>query len=389
MTLTKIMFVMGTRPEVIKLAPVIRRFRRSSSFDVRICVTGQHREMLAQALEAFDLVPDVNLELMTANQSLAEVTSRALTGLDAVYARETPSIVVVQGDTTTAMAGALAAFYRRIPIAHVEAGLRTDDRFSPFPEEINRRLIGSIADIHLAPTISARANLMDEGVPAASIYVTGNTAIDALLSTVASFDGVPPEIFGLSGGVLGDDALAGKRLVLVTAHRRESHAAGLASICDAIGRISELPGAVVLLPVHFNPNVRAVVKERLAQRPNVHLTDPLDYPTFSRLMAMSFIILTDSGGIQEEAPSLGKPVIVLRDTTERQEGIDSGNAILTGTSTDAIVSAATRLWSDPDLYASMAAAANPYGDGHASDRIFDIIASRTGTSQQMRSTAGA
>ena len=372
----KLMFVMGTRPEVIKLAPLVAKFRKYDAFDVRICATGQHREMLSQALEAFGLLADVNLELMTDNQSLASVTARAVTGLDEVYARENPSLVFVQGDTTTAMAGALAAFYRRIPIAHVEAGLRTDNRFSPFPEEINRRLIGSIADIHLAPTESARTNLIDEGVPANAIHVTGNTAIDALLSTVERFNGTAPALKNLSGDDVDAQFLKQKRLVLVTAHRRESHGEGLASICEALARISELQDAEVLYPVHFNPNVRKIVRERLEKVPHVHLTDPLDYCTFSQLMSLSFLILTDSGGIQEEAPSLGKPVLVLRDTTERQEGIDSVNELLVGTSTDAIVRATTELWSNPSHYARMAAAANPYGDGHAADRIFEIIESQ-------------
>jgi UDP-N-acetylglucosamine 2-epimerase (non-hydrolysing) len=290
--------------------------------------------------------------------------------------KENPWMVFVQGDTTTAMAGALAAFYRRIPIAHVEAGLRTADRFSPFPEEINRRLIASIADVHLAPTPGARANLIEEGVPAASIHVTGNTAIDALLSTVAKFNGVPPHVTDLSGTHVGRRDFEGHRLIVVTAHRRESYGAALESICDAIVRISSLPQAKVVFPVHLNPNVRQLVTRRLRDVPNVLLTDPLDYVTFSQLMAMSYLILTDSGGIQEEAPSLGKPVLVLRNVTERREGIESGNALLVGTSADAIFEATENLWRDGTRYEEMASAANPYGDGRASDRIFEIIAGR-------------
>jgi len=366
------MFALGTRPEVIKLAPVILRFKESSRFAVNVCSTGQHREMLAQAFRAFDLEPDRELGVMTENQTLADLSSRAIAALDQVFRAENPSLVFVQGDTTTAMIAALGSYYHRIPVAHVEAGLRTNNKFSPFPEEMNRRLIGSIADMHFAPTPRARDNLIREGVSREAIHITGNTAIDALLLVIEKERERPLHVETLSGRELGDDDLAARKLVLVTAHRRENHEAGLTSICAAITRIAELPDAVVIFSVHFNPNVRATVIPLLQECPNVHLTDPLDYVTFARLMQRSYLILTDSGGIQEEAPSLKRPVLVLRDTTERQEGLDAGNALLLGTGTDDIVRAVSRLWNDSALYEEMTQVGNPYGDGHAAERIFDI-----------------
>lgn len=368
-----IAFVFGTRPEVIKLAPVIGSFEDADGVIAKLWSTGQHREMLSQALKVFDLEPDRELALMGENQTLAGLSSRILTALDELIVAERPSLMVVQGDTTTAMIGSLAAYYRRVPVAHVEAGLRTNNKYSPFPEEMNRRLIGSIADLHFAPTESARHNLISEGIDPARVHVTGNTAIDALLLTVKRNEGEALAVCTMNGAEISSKDLAGKRLVLVTAHRRESHDSGLAAIAAAVKQIAALPDSIVIFALHYNPNVRAAVLPILNDCPNVHLTEPLDYVTFCRLMQRAFLILTDSGGIQEEAPSLGVPVLVMRDTTERREGIESGNAVLVGTSTDTIVDCALSLWEDASSYSRMQRAANPYGDGHAAQRIHSRI----------------
>ena len=368
-----VLVVMGTRPEAIKLAPVVAHLRDAEGIRVRILSTGQHREMLAQTLETFKQQPDIDLNVMTPNQTLPQLTSRLIAELDVALAGETPALVVVQGDTTTAMTAALAAYYRQIPVAHVEAGLRTDDKYSPFPEEMNRRLITSIATLHFAPTESARANLRRDGVADEAIVVTGNTAIDALLMTVRETAGAPFSVPTLSGEALTSDIIAHKRVILVTAHRRESHDEGLASICEALREISDLPDSLVVFPVHLNPNVRSVVLPLLAGVPNLYATEPLAYDVFCALMKKSFLILTDSGGIQEEAPSLGVPVLVMRALTERQEGIDSGNAILTGTSAQSITAAVRELWRDSARYAKMSSASNPYGDGHAAEKISSAI----------------
>ena len=368
----RILFVVGTRPEAIKLAPVVLRFLRSECCDVRVCSTGQHREMLEQALQHFAITPDHHLSVMTVDQSLAGLSARALQALDETLASTRPDCIMVQGDTTTAMIAALAAYYHRIPVAHVEAGLRTNDKYSPFPEEINRRLIGSMADLHFAPTDTARQNLLREGTPDRRIFVTGNTAIDALLLTIQCHRAEPLEIQALDGTRHTVEEVQDRRLVLVTAHRRENHEAGLRGVCAAVETISRLPGAIVLFAVHRNPNVRATVLPALAGRPNVLLTDPLDYLTFTRLMDRAFLILSDSGGIQEEAPALGKPVLVLRDTTERPEAIAAGNALLVGCDPGRIVSAVRELWEHPGRYQRMATARNPFGDGRAAERIFDV-----------------
>lgn len=380
----RVVFVLGTRPEVIKLAPVIECMRSHGQFDVRLCSTGQHREMLSQALSAFGLCADVNLDLMTADQTLSGLTARAVVALDKVYESENPSLVLVQGDTTTAMSGALAGYYRRILVGHVEAGLRTDNKYSPFPEEINRRLIGSIADLHFAPTSAARSNLLREGVSDESIHVTGNTAIDALLGVVNRTVSAPLEVKTLTGQEITKRDLEGKRLILVTAHRRENHDVGLDAICEALTEAAKLPDAFIVFAVHLNPNVRAVVLPRLQHVPNVHLTEPLDYVTFSALMQKSYLILTDSGGIQEEAPALGRPVVVLRENTERQEGVAAGNARLVGVNAPAILNAVRELWNDHTIYDRMATASNPYGDGLASERIVSAIARRLGIDDSLR-----
>lgn len=364
-----LLFVVGTRPEAIKLAPVIQRFQESRVVRPIICSTGQHREMLAQAFGYFGLCPDVELSLMEPNQSLAQLTARAVSGLDSIIDRTKPAMVFVQGDTTSAMSGALAAFYRKVPIAHVEAGLRTYDRRAPFPEESNRRLIAPIADLHFAPTAAAARNLQNEGVGDAAIHVTGNTSIDALFATLARQRGEVSAFEDLDGQRVRHDQWAGKRLLLVTAHRRENHGPGLDALCNAVERLLDLPDIVVVCPVHPNPNVRAIVAQRLRNRAEIVLTPPLQYPTFCAVMGLSYVILTDSGGVQEEAPSLGKPVLVMRDTTERPEGIAVGNARLIGIDADRIVAGVGDLWRDESAYRQMTRAANPYGDGTAAPQI--------------------
>jgi len=369
LTQHKVLVVIGTRPEAIKLAPVVRRLRESTGFAVNVCATGQHRELLDQALRHFDLEPDHDLAVMTDGQSLAGLTSRTLEGMDGLFKRSAPDLVMVQGDTTSAMAAALAAYYERIPVAHVEAGLRTSDKYSPYPEEINRRLIGNLADIHFAPTQGARENLLREGVNRDSIHVTGNTAIDALLWTVARLNDREECLPAITGPALDTRTVMGRRVVLVTAHRRENHDAGIRNICDALLRIAELPEAAIVLPVHYNPSIRRVVLERLGKEPRIHLLHPLDYLSFARMLNRAFLVLTDSGGVQEEAPSLGKPVLVMRDTTERPEGIAAGNAILVGTTASEICEAVKSLWVDDQRRERMARVSNPYGDGNAAERI--------------------
>lgn len=366
-TMIKVLTIFGTRPEAIKLAPVIRELERhKESFISRVCVTAQHREMLDPFLELFRIRPDYDLDIMRPNQSLFDVTTRALSGLRDILERERPDLVLVQGDTTTAFAAALAAFYLRVKIAHVEAGLRTEDKYNPFPEEINRRLITHLADLHFAPTERARANLLREGVRDETIFVTGNTVVDALFMVLELTKAEDP----LRN--LGLDPR--KRLILVTAHRRESFGAGITNICLAIREIvARAPEAEVVYPVHLNPNVRSVAHRILDGVERVHLIEPLDYVPFVHLMNRAYLILTDSGGIQEEAPSLGKPVLVLRETTERPEVIEAGAAELVGTEVERIVEKTLRLLRDPDRYAKMASAQNPFGDGQAARRIVDII----------------
>lgn len=364
-----VMFILGTRPEAIKLAPVIAALATTQPFVVKTCSTGQHRQMLEGVLESFGISADIDLDVMLPDQTLATLTSRLLLALDKVFADEEPQVVVVQGDTTSAMAGALAAYYRQIPVVHVEAGLRSGDKYSPFPEEMNRRLISSVASLHFAPTEAARAHLLEEGIDAALVEVTGNTAIDALLMTVKRRLNEPLLLDSSNAGPMDLSALGESRLVLVTAHRRESHETGLASICAAVKEIAAMPGAVVVFPVHLNPRVQETVSPALRDLPNVFLTAPLDYPTFARVMGKSFLILTDSGGIQEEAPSLGVPVLVMRAVTERQEGIDAGNARLVGTDAAAILASVRELWNEPSVHDVMSRAPNPYGDGTASAGI--------------------
>ena len=366
------MVVIGTRPEAIKLAPVVLELQRHrTEFETQICVTGQHREMLDQMLRVFSLRPDHDLEVMKAGQNLADVTSACLTGLDRVLQQEEPDLVLVQGDTTTTLAASLAAYYRRILVGHIEAGLRTGKKDDPFPEEINRRLTTHLADFHFAPTELSRSNLLREGVVSEDICVTGNTVIDALLLTKARLAEEP----GLAVDAWGPTE--GMRVVLVTAHRRESFGAPFRRICEAIRAIAERRrDVVVIYPVHLNPNVQGPVGEILGGIPNVRLIAPLDYISFVACMQRAHILLTDSGGIQEEGPSLGKPVLVMREVSERPEAIAAGTTILTGTDSEAIVDAVSSLLDDPARYRQMTSRPNPYGDGHASEKAVQFLLSR-------------
>ena len=367
----KVLSILGTRPEAIKLAPVILALQeRPTRFVSKVCVTAQHRELLDQALAPFDIEPDYDLDIMAPNQSLAQVTARAIAGLDEIMAQVQPDVVLVQGDTTTVLCGALAAYYHRVKVGHVEAGLRTGDKYAPFPEEGNRRLVAPLADYHFAPTTQAQEALMNEGIPKANIFVTGNTVIDALLwmrDRVRAHR--PPLPSGLA------EALDGRRMVLVTGHRRESFGEGFEDICRAIRVVAAaFPEVAFVYPVHLNPNVREPVYRILGGHERIHLIEPLAYAPFVWLMDRATVVLTDSGGVQEEAPSLGKPVLVMRETTERPEGIAAGNARLVGVQRERIVRELSRLLRDPAEREAMTAVNNPYGDGQAAQRIVDILA---------------
>lgn len=355
--------LVGTRPECVKMAPVIAALRKRGDVLVRVVGTGQHRELTRQTLSIFGIAPDVDLEVMRPNQSLAGLTARIFERLDPVLEAEAPRLVLAQGDTTSVMVAALASFYRRIPFGHVEAGLRTHNLRNPFPEELNRVIAGRVADLHFAPTEQARRNLLAEGVPDADIHVTGNTVIDALLDVTArDLACAYPKVNG-------------RRLVLVTAHRRENFGAPMQRICDALRQLHDrLPDAEFVYPVHPNPNVRMTVEPALAPLERFHLIEPVDYEAMAGLMKAAYIVLTDSGGIQEEAPALGKPVLVLREETERPEAVDAGVAQLVGTGTDRIVEGVTRLYSDGDVYRQMARGISPYGDGKAAGRIARLCA---------------
>ncbi|MET3712557.1 UDP-N-acetylglucosamine 2-epimerase (non-hydrolyzing) [Sphingomonas trueperi] len=366
----KLFVVFGTRPEAIKLFPVIRALQASPDFEVVTCVTAQHRGLLDQVLAIAGITPDIDLDLMTPGQSLDALTVRLLTGIGGALDSVRPDRVIVQGDTATAMVGALAAYYRKIPVSHVEAGLRSGDIYQPWPEEVNRRIVAPIADQHFAPTETAANALRDENVTAVTIHVTGNTVIDALLATRARIAAEP----GLAAGLDPIAArFAGKRIVLVTTHRRENFGGGMAAIADALRRIAARPDVAILFPVHPNPNVVAVMDAALGDQPNIARIDPLDYPHFIRALGMADLVLSDSGGVQEEAPALGKPVLVMRETTERPEGVTAGTARLVGTDADRIVEEVGRLLDDREAHAAMARAHNPFGDGHAAARIADII----------------
>ena len=367
----KVLVVFGTRPEAIKLFPVVAALKATPGLVVRTCVTAQHRALLDQVLAIAGLIPDVDLDLMEPGQSLNRLTARLLDGLGDVMDAEQPDRVIVQGDTATAMAGALAAYYRKVPVAHVEAGLRSGDIHHPWPEEVNRRIVACIADQHYAPTETAAAALRRENVDPATIHVTGNTVIDALYATRARLAADPSLAAGLDGIAA---RFAGKRIVLVTTHRRENFGGGMENIACALARIAERDDTAILFPVHPNPNVVGVMDTMLGDRPNIARIDPLDYPHFIRALDLAHVVLTDSGGVQEEAPALAKPVLVMRETTERPEGVAAGTARLIGTETDRIVSETLRLLDDSRAYQAMARAHNPFGDGHASTRIARRVA---------------
>ena len=371
--------VFGTRPEAIKMAPVAKEIERSSGLDLSICVTGQHREMLDQVIAAFDLKPNFDLNLMKANQTLSDLTSRALTTVTNVIEEVDPDIVVVQGDTTTAMAGALAAYYAQVPIAHVEAGLRTGQKYNPYPEEMNRTVIDLMADLHFPPTESTRQNLLREGVDESSITVTGNTAVDAIVMMKDRTDRLSyddPELSDIPKDLARCLTVSesGRRLILVTGHRRESFGQDLDSICSALLHIADRHEDVeIVYAVHVIPRVRESTSRILGAAERVRLIDPPSYPSFVWLMGRAHLIITDSGGIQEEAPALNKPILVTRRVTERQEAVESGCARLVGVNTDAISQAAHELLTDQDKYKAMAISKNPFGDGLASKRIVSAM----------------
>ena len=362
--------ILGTRPEAIKLFPVIAALREEAGLRVTVIATGQHREMLDQVLAMADIVPDHDLAVMQPGQTLDALTARLVTGIGSVLDSEKPDRVVVQGDTATAMCGALAAYYRQIPVAHVEAGLRSYNIYHPWPEEVNRKMVGAIADMHFAPTETAAQALRNEAVDPASIYVTGNSVIDALHLTHARV-AAEPDLVQAIQPVL--DRHAGKRIILITTHRRENFGAGLDHILDAVTELAQLPDVACILPMHLNPNVRPFVEERLASIESVSLVEPLDYPSFTWLLWHSYLVLTDSGGVQEEAPAFGKPVLVMRETTERPEGINAGTARLVGTDRAKILAETHALLKDQAAYQAVARASNPFGDGAAADRIRTVI----------------
>lgn len=363
----KVMTVFGTRPEAIKMAPVVLELQKHADrIQTIVAVTAQHRQMLDQVLDLFQITPDYDLDIMSQGQTLYDITTKSLMGLKDVLAKEKPDLVLVHGDTTTTFAGALASYYQQVPVGHVEAGLRTGDIYSPFPEEMNRKLTGAIAAIHFAPTATAKANLLKENVNHSHIYVTGNTVIDALMMTVAGdYD---------FGDDLKDVDFHNHRVILLTTHRRENLGEPMRHIYKALRRIiEEIPDTEIVFPVHRNPLVRKVVEEELAGVDRIHLIDPMEYEPFANLMSLSSLVLTDSGGIQEEAPSLGKPVLVLRNTTERPEAVEAGTVRLIGTDKDVVYAETKRLLTDQAAYDAMSNAVNPYGDGKASQRIVQAI----------------
>ena len=366
-----IISVFGTRPEAIKMFPVVHALQVQAGIDARVCVTAQHREMLDQVLDIARIAPDVDLDVMTPNQSLDALLARLVTGLGEVFDRDRPDRILVHGDTLTTMAATLAAYFRKIPVGHVEAGLRSGNIYHPWPEEVNRKVAGAVADLHFAPTETAAAALRAENVPAERIHVTGNTVIDALLATRARIDEEPSLAAGLDPLLA---RFAGRRIIAMTSHRRENFGDGMTAIAEAIAGIAARDDVAVIFPVHPNPHVRGAMEPILGGLSNVALIDPLDYPHFVRLLAASDLVLTDSGGVQEEAPSLGKPVLVMRETTERPEGIQAGTARLVGTDRNRIVAEIFSLLDDKDAYDAMARAHNPFGDGHAAERIAEIVA---------------
>jgi UDP-N-acetylglucosamine 2-epimerase (non-hydrolysing) len=368
----KILVCVGTRPEAIKLFPVVHALEEDVRFNVEVCATAQHRGMLDQVLRTANITPAVDLDLMRPNQTLTDITNAVIARVGEVLDERRPDRVIVQGDTTTAFAAALAAFYRKIPVAHVEAGLRTGNIMLPWPEEANRKLVSVLADLHFAPTERARDALLGESISPESVHITGNTVIDALVAIRNRLPELCAQTREIAERLPAPEL--GRRIILVTTHRRESFDGGMERIASAIARLAAREDIFVVFPVHPNPQVRSVMEARLAGHPRIALIEPLDYVPFIYALTRSHLVLTDSGGIQEEAPSVGKPVLVMRDTTERPEGVDAGTAILVGSDPDRIVSEATRLLDDAQAYLRMSRAHNPYGDGRASRRIADLIA---------------
>jgi UDP-N-acetylglucosamine 2-epimerase (non-hydrolysing) len=371
----RILVIFGTRPEAIKLFPVVHALRADPRFECVVCVSAQHRQMLDQVLEIAGITPDHDLDVMRPDQTLDALTAGLLTGLGKVMDEVRPARVIVQGDTATAMAGALAAYYRKIPVDHVEAGLRSGNIYHPWPEEVNRKIIGAMASLHLAPTATSAAALINENVDPTRVHVTGNTVIDALHWVSARIEAEPALASGLAGI---EKRFAGKRVIGVTSHRRENFGEGMEQIARAIRKIAARPDTAMVFPVHLNPNVRSVMNERLSGLDNVALIEPLDYPHFARLLNLAEIMLTDSGGVQEEAPALGKPVLVMRETTERPEGVEAGTAKLVGTDAARIVTEISTLLDDTAAYEAMARAHNPFGDGRSARRIVELLANEIG-----------
>jgi len=374
----KVLSVFGTRPEAIKMAPLVNLLKQEAGIDSRVCVTGQHRQMLDQVLQLFDIKPEYDLAIMKAGQDLYDVTTSILLNIKPILREFQPDVVLVHGDTSTTFAAALACYYEKIAVGHVEAGLRTGNIYSPWPEEANRKLTGAITRFHFAPTATSEQNLLNEQVSASHITVTGNTVIDALLQVVAKIDADDKLTAGFAKQFpYGQD---GRKMVLITGHRRESFGSGFENICAALKQLSnQFPDCDFVYPVHLNPNVREPVFRLLAGASNVHLIEPQDYLPFVYLMSRSTLVLTDSGGIQEEAPSLGKPVLVMRDTTERPEAVAAGTVKLVGTNTETIVAEVTKLLTDKAYYDTMSFAHNPYGDGKACQRIIDVLKKQIST----------
>ena len=366
----KVVFIFGTRPEAIKVAPVIKKFiKKKDLFDVKVCSTGQHKEMLEQVIDFFKIKIDYNLDVMSSNQSLNSLSAKIILKLQGVLEKEKPDYVFVHGDTTTTAFGSIAAFYNQSKICHIEAGLRTNNKYSPFPEEMNRSITGVLTDLHFSPTEKAKKNLLKENVPKNNIFVTGNTVIDALIDGIEMIDNYEnSEIISLKRKLNKE-----KKTILVTGHRRENFGKGFENICNALKEIVINNDVDIVYPVHLNPNVKYVVNERLGSIDNIHLIKPLSYPSFLWIMKKSNIILTDSGGVQEEAPSLGIPVVVLRDTTERPEGVEAGTAILVGTNKEKIVSTTEKLINDKKYYSKISQSINPYGTGQASEKILQTV----------------
>jgi UDP-N-acetylglucosamine 2-epimerase (non-hydrolysing) len=370
----RILVIFGTRPEAIKMAPVVHALKSSPTMETRVCISSQHKELLLPVLDLFDIEIDYDLDIMRPNQTLTTITVRILEALERVYEDFRPDMVAVHGDTTTAFTAALSAFYHKVPVAHVEAGLRTFDLMSPWPEELNRKLVGGMADLHFAPTESARSNLLLENAVEENVYVTGNTVVDALLfmrQKIHDESQLRTRVEKTFSFLDSD-----KKLILVTGHRRESYGSGFQSICDALSEIAtKFEGIVeIVYPLHLNPNVKGPVTERLSGVANLHLIDPTDYVDFIYLMERSHLILTDSGGVQEEAPAFGKPVLVMRNKTERTEAIDAGSAQLVGTDREKIVDAVSDLLTRPEVYQEMSQVSNPFGDGNAATRIANTMA---------------